>query len=152
MTDRPIDPHDHPDVKHLMDLLELLDWDRQSDGGWAPRHWREFQVGLDHETWNLFNNSTLDYVPLREGRGDWSTVSRLCLYMLGAFDGDRPDTWKAIGERLGRTLFIDTGEVIGRRWCEEVAATAWRLKVANSAAEMRLGRVASISCCGSGGC
>lgn len=73
----------------------------------------------------------IDYGHLRNGRRDESTAYLICVFMVDIFDSPPAEVIAAIGALIVKPLGLDsaTSEAAGRRWCEDVASTAWRLLV-----------------------
>lgn len=134
------------DVDHLMDLLELLPWDPDVDGkGYHLRRGdsEDLLVALDHRR-IFFRNAQFDYGRLRDGRGNASVVYATCGYLLDAFDAATAEVVEAIGALIVKPLNLDsaTSGAAGRRWCDDLASTAWRLVVSHAAGFKRESRSA----------
>ncbi|MET9019221.1 hypothetical protein ABZV93_04485 [Actinopolymorpha sp. NPDC004070] len=72
----------------------------------------------------------------RRPLADWTLQDKryLTQYVLMFFDGERPDLWEVVSERVSMGGGMHPGAA-GRRWCQDVCATAWRLWMDSYGAE-----------------
>jgi hypothetical protein len=134
-------PYRNADLDHLLDLLELIPWDTGNDdtGCDAPDQFRD---GFDATRWSLINNCTIDYAEVREGNYGSDTVYRLCMYLQSVFDGLPADAVTVVGELVAATLSVydAPAAATGKRWCDDVTATTWRILVSHVATSERAAR------------
>lgn len=124
------------DVDHFMDLLELLPWEPDKDGKGYHLPRGDLWDALDRSRWPYLTNVKIPYSRLRDGHRDASTVCATCCYMLDVFDKASAGVSTAIGALIVKPLGLDpaiSGTSAGRRWCEDLASTAWRLVVPHAA-------------------
>ena len=126
MHEEDLVPHLLSDAEHLLDLLDLLPdedddsfWDRlaraenpdQADGGYF---------------FNKLIHARSDLRRMLSGNGSItpSNLESVSQYVLMFFDRDDPAMHMALEPVAG--FAIEPGRV-GRRWSEDICATAWRL-------------------------
>lgn len=135
VTDVRTGPDDLDDTqglaRHLLNLLELLPWREIDDGDlWLLDNNAELNAALETRRWSQLAAASRDYRRLREHCGDRTALRRVCACMLDVFDGDDPHLFEVIGAMLRTTLSLQLpGETLGRRWCSDLAATAWSITV-----------------------
>ncbi|TKG61551.1 hypothetical protein [Prauserella endophytica] len=132
-------PYRTADLDHLLDLLELIPWEATDGGSEAPDRFRET---FDATRWSLLNNCTIDYNQVCDGARAGDVVYRLCMYLQSVFDGLPDEHLAVVGELIAATLGVydAPAEAIGRRWCDDVAASSWRILVSHVATSERAAR------------
>lgn len=120
-----------PDLAYLFALLSRLPDTSES--------YREFWVELDRlgdsgreidSPFYLMNNLQAHINQALEHPEGGRTAGNLASYVLMFFRPDSPDLWKLLGPHVVHFAIPgDDQAPIGRRWVEDVCATAWRLYV-----------------------
>lgn len=145
MTPSPVE---HPDVAHLLDLLELLPRDRTGD----PAHildgefTRTLYAALADGQISAWRRLILAWDDELPHQLTWPWIRQLVVYLLDITTHPNEQMWKALDQvrptSPGEDRAAPAG-AIGRRWAEDVTATAWRLYVTLESAERRHNRSAS---------
>jgi hypothetical protein len=124
-------------VTHLLDLLDLLPALDVDDVFWerfAEMQARHDPRGLDeiaaHQTGALFSR----VADVRANPANDAAVVSLALQCLTLFDGHEPALW----DRLDAIVdYPNPWRTSGRRWAEDICATAWHLYVPRQARTLR---------------
>jgi hypothetical protein len=124
-------------VTHLLDLLDLLPALEVDDVFWerfAEMQARHDPRGLDEiaadQTEALFSR----VADVRANPASDAAVVSLALQCLTLFDGREPALW----DRLDALVdYPSAWRTTGRRWAEDICATAWRLYVPRRARTLR---------------
>lgn len=127
---------DPTDARHLVELMQLIDWSDEDDTGSVIPE-RLNRALVEQHRWSMLQNALLDWDIIRSKgiRGDGDALFRLAVtYMLPVFEGAPPETDQALGELLAHMSSMCEApgavEGLGRRWREDLCATAWRLVLA----------------------
>ncbi|MEU5852508.1 hypothetical protein [Saccharopolyspora shandongensis] len=131
------------DAQHLVELMELIDWrsdaqdeDEDEADSAIPD---KLNSTLDTERGIMLANALIDWDIIREGgpKNGGDALFRLSVvYVLPVFEGAPVEMDQALGELLSSASHPmcespGTVEGLGRRWREELCATAWRLVLAH---------------------
>lgn len=131
------------DQAHLMDLLELLPWEATSTREGARWHLncpQLWAVLTAHQT-SWLVNGILDYVYCHRRGDNTGLITRLSMSLLDVFEDPTPEIATAVGEAVGHGMGLHAPPAaIGRRWCADLTATAWRIRVPFMAGAIRTGR------------
>ena len=125
-----------PDVEHLLDLIDLLPfnaqdfWDRLAAAEHPDRDDDNYFVG--HMPWI---RERLRAMLAGADSLSAHNVERVAQYVLMFFDRDDPAMFEALDRFAGHSA-AQPGRT-GRRWVEDVCATAWRLYVPTRAVQRR---------------
>lgn len=132
---------DPDDERHLVELMELIQWrsgaqDEDEADSAIPD---KLNSALDTERGIMLANALLDWDIIREGgpKNAGDALFRLSVvYVLPVFEGAPVEIDQALGELLSSASYPmcespGTVEGLGRRWREELCATAWRLVLAH---------------------
>lgn len=137
LCERTLYPANQQDVEHLLDLLALIQWDF-TDG--EPQIPDDIPLTLaDQPRGAMLANGLIDYGYLISGSREDSTIYRMCMYVSEVFEDAPENLALAIGTRLSHSLgFRHHPLAVGRRWCDDVLATAWRIAVPHTAIQDRI--------------
>lgn len=129
------------DVEHLVDLLDLLPWERGGeDGEWQLPSAIVWDA-LDERQSELLTEAQTDYGSLQNGSRDDGSPSRIGAHLFEVFGGASAELVTAVGSLLAVALGVELSrEALGRRWCDDVVSTSWRILVPGVAARHRLMR------------
>ena len=134
----------HDDVKHLLDLFELL-YHWHDDGSPGSRSVNTdvdgmYTAGCSDSLIAYYDRLRKEYV---RGHHE-SNPAAFTDYAFGLaqscvieLDPTNLEQRKSIGENLIPNFAHAPAESIGRRWLEDVTATAWRIAVPLSAEQQR---------------
>lgn len=141
MTDTtPVSPND-PDVRLLLDLIDLLDVSLlvNYEDGDTSSLWDAY-ARAHHGVWNghYYVSSLIPfYRRLSQGEGDQEDVRRLAEYCLTFFSvADNPELCGILEGGVGDIPPNPAGTA-GRRWAQSICEVAWRLYVPREAAMLR---------------
>lgn len=134
---------DPAETRHLVELLGFIDWssDLQSEDSTDSAIPKELNQTLDQDRWIMLQNALLDWDIVRtsEPGADGDAVWRLAVvYVLPVFEGMPAEADWVLGELVstGTHLLCESPgalEGLGRRWREDLCATAWRIQLADQA-------------------
>lgn len=125
------------DARHLVALMRLIRWDEDEDGDSAIP--KQLNQALDQERWIMLQNALIDWDIIRnDGFSSQSdAVFRLAVaYTIPVFEGASAEIDQALGALLSTSTYPmcespGAQEGFGRRWREDLCATAWRLVLAH---------------------
>lgn len=126
------------DGRHVIELMQLIDWSRDDDGDSTIPDVLYHQ--LDNDRWIMLQNALIDWdLLLKNPSVDNDALFRLAVvYTLPVFEGASDEVDQALGQLLSTGLAAQpkcesAGAVaaFGRRWREDLCATAWRLVLAH---------------------
>lgn len=126
-------------LRHLELLMSQIDWPRGERGqSTLPKPLND---ELDQYRWSMLLNALLDWDRVQEEgvRSAPDAAHRLAtVYLLPIFDGAGPEVDRTLGNLLVDPMSPPTeddspavAEAFGRRWREDVCATAWKLILAD---------------------
>lgn len=127
-------------LRHVVLLMSQIDWTRGERGhSIIPDVLND---ELDQQRWSLLTNALLDWDRIEEQgvRAASDAAFRLAVvYLLPIFDGAGSGVDRALGTVLADPIgqpgpveadSLAVAEALGRRWREDVCATAWKLALA----------------------
>lgn len=130
------------DARHFVELMQLITWhgdpfNNDADSAIPERLGKT----LDQDRWSMLDNGLLDWDTVRRRNGfvgDEALFRLAVIYTLPIFEGAPTDVDHALGELLAQSpnsgVHCESPEAVsgfGRRWREDLCATAWRLALAH---------------------
>lgn len=125
------------DGRHVIELMQLIDW--SSDESADSTIPDVLYHALDNDRWIMLQNALIDWdLLLKNPSVDNDALFRLAVvYVLPVFEGASDEVDQALGQLLSTGLSATMCEAagavaaFGRRWREDLCATAWRLVLAH---------------------
>lgn len=130
------------DGRHMIELMQLIDWssDEQNDESADSAIPDVLYHQLDNDRWIMLQNALIDWDLLQKHPSvDNDALFRLAVvYALPVFEGAPEEVDQALGQLLStgwaaqpKCESVGAVAAFGRRWREDVCATAWRLVLAH---------------------
>ncbi len=133
------------DAEHLADLLAALPWQVKSDrrGVYLSDEDSSLNEAIRNQNddrWAMLRNGQRDFHPLLEGERNDSGIFRAVMYAFVVFDSPSSEITREVGRLVRIEIGVNEADMdsVGRRWIEDLCATAYRLLLRHNAKDRRL--------------